>query len=175
MSDFDLDHLPQRELSAARQAVLRQELMASITPKARRRKRVWWIGAATAGVVVAGAGGAAAYLTAQSTPPTSSVYCYSMPQAGAGHDFPGTTITLVGANGASAVVGDAVDTCAQAWRDGVLVLGSRVVGTDITPMGHHAVPELVACVRTDGTVAVMPGEPEVCRTVGMAPFAGYEK
>lgn len=175
MSNIDLDHLPERELARDRQAFMREELVQAVSAGRPRSRRVWWIGAATAGLVVAGAGGAAAYITAQSAPPSDSVYCYSTPEAGAGHDFPGTTVTVAGINGAFVVVTDAVDACAQTWRDGVLVEGSRSVGSDAQPMGHHAVPELTACVRTDDAVAVMPGGPGVCREVGMTPFTGYQQ
>lgn len=157
MPPVDVDHLPERAMPTSRQDAIRAALLEQVSTPATRHRRSWVIGASVAGLIVAGGGAAAAYVTEQSAPETNSVYCYSMPESGASHDFPGTTVTLLGANGTDATIDDVVATCAQAWRDGVLVKGSRQVGTDIAPGRNNPVPELTACVRTDDAVAVMPG------------------
>jgi hypothetical protein len=68
----------------------------------------------------------------------------------------------------SATIHDAVRICTEMWEQGALPLGGDPL--EPTPGRHDAPDYLTPCVMPDGSPAIVPGEAEVCRALGLAPF-----
>ncbi len=169
--------LPTRSMPPDKRATARARLFQAVAPRPTvraRRKRWLLVGIpvlALTGTVTA----AAAVITARTAPATETVLCYSKASSGSGANgasFPGTSVSISDHEGA-VIIKDAVGICSQAWRDGVLVLGSSSLGEHIRPLGNRPVPELTVCVRRDDAIAVLPGPAGVCKSAGMDAFAGY--
>jgi hypothetical protein len=131
-------------------------------------------------VVLATGGTAYAVRQISSAPPASNaLFCYSQVSADQGGNAPGTAVMVAaptlpsGTTIGNGLISDPVALCSQAYRDGVVRLGVAHLPGSAPRATNQPVPRLTACVRDNGTVAVEPGGPGVCATVGMAPFTHY--
>ncbi len=144
----------------------------------RRHRRLTVAGVVA--VVLAGGGTAYAVRHISSTPPASnSLYCYSEVSSDQGDNAPRVGAMVAagtlpnGTTLGSGLIDDPVRVCGNLYRQGALKLGVARLPGPITLATDDPVPQLTACVRADGTVAVEPGGPAVCAAVGMTLFSHY--
>lgn len=137
------DANPVPALSAARPGD--EALLQSIlaTPRARRTRKLWVVGGT--GVVAVALAAFAVFHQSSPKDPTA-VVCYSD-----AHDPPKEKVGL-------SMVEDPVAACAEQWNSGVL--------------GSGSVPALTACISNDGTIAVIPGDQQVCSKLGLDNWVG---
>lgn len=138
-----------------------------------QRRRLRWaipVGAA----LLAGAAAAAANL-ATSAPATVSnlVRCYSVGQLTTNvAQYTDTSMASSPGHPAtdeSASARAAIGACAGLWQTGFIRPGT--VGANTNQNGHFQVPGLVACVLQDGRAAVLPGNGQTCRDLGLPDLA----
>lgn len=130
---------------------------------ARRRRFALWGGA---GLLIVGAGAAATAAVVGSRPATAPdiVYCLASPDRGADGQFRYAAASL---ESSLSGTGDPIAVCRDLWRRGALDPGADQLAA--TPAPHAAPADLQLCVMDDGSPAVVPGRPGVCRTAGLAP------
>ncbi len=156
-----------------------EELGRELVAKAIRHDRVSTIrrrvatGAAV-GVLAVGGIGAAWVALADPALRTNAAYCHSEAD-------PSSPFVGVGAPGAEAPDGsvlqldvDPIELCAAVWRIGAV--GPHATQPPVDGVTYD-VPDLTACLRLDGIVAVFPneeGRPSegLCRELGLAPWHG---
>lgn len=154
-----------------------EELGRELVAKAIRHDRVSTIRrrvvtGATVGVLAVGGIGAAWVALADAALRTNAAYCHSEAD-------PSSSFVGVGAPAGEAVDGsflrrdtDPIELCAAVWRIGGV--GPRATTPPVDGVTYD-VPDLTACLRLDGIVAVFPNEEgraddELCRAVGLAPW-----
>lgn len=167
-----LDHIrypsPRRE--ALRSLLADQVAETTGAPARRRRTRIVVL-AGVAVVIAAGASTAVADQLTGSAPVVDqqSARCYTevvRPSAQDSVPFPGTTIGIPDSSAGPGRVTNALATCADLWRQGILRAG---VWQPVMPPASQAqvVPPLVACVLSDGRAAVFPGPAGTCQSFGL--------
>lgn len=127
-----------------------EAMLASITassslPASTRRRRHWgWV---VVGSTVAALGLAAFAILRQDSPANpTTIVCYTNAAV------PPDAMHVL------EVSDDPVDSCATLWRNGVIARGDP--------------PELHACLNNAGTIAVIPGDSNVCSTLGFSNWVG---
>lgn len=128
-----------------------EDLLSTITASpvvvkvgsARRRRTVW---AVTGTTVIVLAVAAFAILREESPSNPTAALCYSEASA-----RPAVMHGLVGAS-------DPIESCAELWRNGVIALGDA--------------PALTGCITDAGSIAVVPGQQQVCAELGLANWVG---
>jgi hypothetical protein len=121
------------------------------------------------GVTALGGGVAGALEAVKPAAEKRVVRCYSEPALGTGAEFPGVTVAR--GNGPGPVpIHDALRTCAELWRQGVIVAGVRSPAAPVTE-GDSRVPRLAACTLATGVAAVFPGDADTCRRLGLPDLA----
>jgi hypothetical protein len=141
------------------------EEVVSTTPRRRR----WWFSRSmvlvvTGTAVLGGAAAAGALVAARPATDKKVVRCYSVAVLEGGN-FAGVTVARGGDPGAIPIE-DALATCAELWRQGVVVAG--VASAQDPGIGVDApVPELAACTLESGVAAVFPGDAGTCGRLGL--------
>lgn len=182
MTDFGT--LPTGTLPGARATATRQLLEREVS-RSHRSRRPLFI-AAGAVVLAAGASAAGFAYTAHSAPVTDKYTgrCYTVASLsdGSGSYMGFSEANRPGEPSAKLDVNGDLTTCAGNWRWGFLRPGPHgAEGTGKTypnstminlagndPYGNHPVPPLVACVLSDGTAAVFPGNHGTCAALHLA-------
>ncbi|WP_448006011.1 hypothetical protein [Agromyces bauzanensis] len=154
-----------------------EELGRELVAKAIRHEHVSTIrrrvatGAAV-GVLAVGGIGAAWVALADPALRTNAAYCHSEAD-------PSSSFVGVGAPDAEAADGsllqrdaDPIELCAAVWRIGGV--GPHATEPPVDGVTYD-VPDLTACLRLDGIVAVFPNEQsrsrvDLCRELGLAPW-----
>ncbi|WP_448811088.1 hypothetical protein [Agromyces bauzanensis] len=143
---------------------IRQDHVTSI----RRRIVVGTAG----GILLVGAMGAAWVALANPALRTNAAYCHAEAD-------PSSSFVGVGAPAAEAHDGtllqrgvDPIELCAAVWSIGAV--GPHATEPPVDGV-TYGVPDLTACIRLDGIVAVFPNEErrpgeELCRELGLAPW-----
>ncbi len=141
-----------------REAAPHQGSPAALSRRAGRRR--WVIAAAAATGLVAGAGSAAAWVTASRPADENTGYCSR--SATLDEDvWKQTSFTQATDAQGHRSVPDAIDSCATAWRMGVMTDPANASST-----ANHPVPELTACV-VDDLLVIYPGDANTCRRLGI--------
>lgn len=161
----DLAVPPPRTLAPAekaRQGRLLGELIAAEPVRRRIRRPVLAIGVATLAVATTGAG-VAAYVASAPVTDHSVVHCFT--SLGTRDRDLGTDTNYLSESH------DAVETCANLWRAGVLQLGKAQAQVQAIPSSGPLsqdlpAPLLVACTL-HGEAAVFPGDAGTCRRLGL--------
>ncbi|NEE02843.1 hypothetical protein [Phytoactinopolyspora halotolerans] len=170
-----IDTMPERrELGAGRQAALKRSLLRQFSDEQHRPlfKRPQSLVIGTTAAVALGTAAAATYIESKYVPPSDTVLCYSKAEPGIQNEQPPVTMGRAEEAGAveQAVIDDAIEACALAWRAGHLIEGqdepAGLVGTDPN-QNDFPVPPLVACVVRDDSIAVFPGDSSTCQTLGL--------
>lgn len=170
MKDWWVDVPAPRALPAARRVAERAQLVALVGAPVRSRVGRPLVLAA-GGLALASATGAAfAFFGPGVASDRSQVQCHTTVEAARGVDFAGTGVELrspieLGAGTRAESVREAVGTCAELWRQGVLQLGEPGAQG---PTGRvEEVPPLTACLTEDGVAAVFPTNRDVCESLGL--------
>jgi hypothetical protein len=131
-----------------------------------------------AGVAVALVATGGAALTQLPVTDKSSILCFARAELN-GHQFPGTTVTLLaGAKPGEpkpdnpVPIEDALAACRDIWAQHVLDPNAPSGGADpklFDSNFSYPVPDpLTVCVLDDGRAAVIPGDEKVCGSLGLA-------
>lgn len=141
--------------------------------RVRRPSRSLAVGGVIGSLILAGGGYALAeHATSGPVTNLSTARCYSEPSVGHGADFAGTTVAATGTPGTKEFITDAVGTCRALWEQGFLELGvPRPLRVQL-PVDERIVPNLAACVLSDGRAAVIPGNAGVCAELGLRSALG---
>lgn len=125
---------------------------------------------AAVGLIAAGATAGGVYIAGQAVADQTTIRCFPAPRLEADDALP-----LAHARNRPA--SEAIDRCAQEWRNGTLTHrginpAALDPDSDFDPEDTtitFAVPDLHACLYED-TVAVFPGDPGVCQRLGLKPL-----
>ena len=125
-----------------------------VSRRQRNLRRASILGIAGVSVAVV-TGGSAWIMLANQTMRETAAYCYA-------EDSTTSAFVTVAANGSA----DAVSLCEAVWRAGAIGEGREPSDGTSFP-----VPDLVACLRSDGVRSVFPvgtGESTLCATLGLS-------
>lgn len=170
MTEWWADVPAARALPVARRIAERAQLVALVAGPVR--STIWRpLALAAGGVALATATGAAfAFFGTEEATDRSVVQCHTTVEAARGVDFDGAGVELRGpveqGDGERAVpIQDAVDRCADLWKQGVLRLGAPNAQL---PTGQvEEVPPLTACLTEHGVASVFPTDLDVCASLGL--------
>lgn len=154
-----------------------EELGRGLVAKALRHERASRIRRRTAtgaviGILAVGGIGAAWVALADAALRTNAAYCHAEAD-------PASSFVGVGAPPAESPDGsllqldvDPIELCSAVWRIGAV--GPHATQPPVDGVTYD-VPDLIACLRLDGIVAVFPEEEgrsgaELCRSLGLAPW-----
>lgn len=160
-------------------AKMRAAVLAEAASAAEERSRVKHrlrhpgvIAAVSALLVGVGATSATAVVLHQRTvaaAPAASARCYSEVSRDRGDGFLGSTVVIgyPGINSLShqARIVDPVPLCSSLWQVGAL---PRTNSPIIDQTARARIPNLTACVDTDGVVSVFPAGSNVCVSLGLS-------
>jgi hypothetical protein len=165
------------ERSAAIEALL-VRVAQDGTPENQRFQNTRGKGVLVAGVAVALVATGGAVLMQLPVTDKSSILCFARAELN-GHQFPGTTVTvLAGARPGEqkpdnpVPIEDALAACRDIWAQHVL--DPNVPNGTADPKlfdrtFSYPVPDpLTVCVLDDGRAAVMPGDEKICGSLGLA-------
>lgn len=153
MTDDPFDHLSRlryrdRRLETGEDpgadALLARIVSSDPWPQRRTSRRLRWPAAAGAALLFVGSAGAAAWWAARPSDSTT-VTCFSQPSL--------TPTIQVGVPRDPELT--PAQQCEPLWADGTL--------------GDGALPPLTSCITRAGIVAVIPGDVDVCDTLGLVP------
>lgn len=166
---IDIEEVPDPRLMPANSRRATHTLLEQVVNRPPHRLRWTTRGGVllSLGVAAVLSGGAAtAYVALTPAPVTDNgvARCYSQPSLAGGDDFPGTSVALAAPRSGRAQITDAVQLCAQAWRDGAVTGQGPASGGAPRP-----VPQLVECTLPSGIAAVFPGASTTCQKLGLAP------
>lgn len=157
---------PPLPMPETRRDAMRRQLTTMVTNRPRSRRPLYLTGGAVA-VAIATSAGAYAY-TSQSAPVThkGEARCYTVASLNGGNDF--TTVgQLVPGTPGPAAINNAISVCSDLWRQGFLQPGAKGIAQQPDTSVSHRVPQLTACVLSDGTAAVFPGPPSTCQALSL--------
>lgn len=166
-SQLTVDREPRQARRAADLAML-----ATLGAGPRRSRRALFAVAGVAVVAGVAAGGVIVTQTGVASN-KNVVQCHTTLEVGRGDNYAGGDMALARSvkegdpdTGGLILIEDAVGSCSDLWRWGVVRVGSD---TSFPPDGQdHPVPDLVACVNRKGVAAVFPAKsPEVCDSLGL--------
>lgn len=129
-------------------------------PSHRAGRRRWVIAAAAAAGLVAAGGSAAAWVTASRPDDPYSGYC-SRSVTLDEDVWKQTGFTQATDAQGHRDVPDAISSCANAWRMGIMTDLATALST-----ANYPVPELTACV-VDDLLVIYPGDADTCRRLGV--------
>jgi hypothetical protein len=156
---------PPPPMDEARQAAMRRQLVAMATGRAPSRRPLLLAGGAAV-VAIATSAGAYAFVSHSATvTDKSEARCYTEASLTGGNDF--TTVAELAPGRGRAQVDDAISVCSDLWRQGFLALGATHIAQRPDTSVNHQVPQLTACVLSDGTAAVFPGPPSTCEALSL--------
>jgi hypothetical protein len=157
---------PAPPMPEAKRDAIRRQLVAMAATRRRSRRPLFLAGGAVLAAIATSAG-AYAYVS-QSAPVTAKdeARCYTKASLTDGNDFTTVSQLAPGKAGLTAI-DDAVSTCSDLWRQGFLKLGAQGVVQQPDTSVSHQVPQLTACVMSDGTAAVFPGPPSTCQDLSL--------
>lgn len=141
----------------------------------RRKRRPWRI--VLPAVLIAGIGVTAGIALLAPVTEANYVHCLARAELGDDGSYPGTRV-VVGSqtDDGPIAISDAIAACTQVWRDGGLDADDPdgLPGDPGTPppppdpdRDSPVPPELTVCVLRDGSAAVVPGDRDVCLTLGL--------
>lgn len=151
-------------LEAIRAALLRHLRSEGERRRATVRRRVA-MGLGAGLVLVASASIATAAIVGSHPPPDPDiVYCLASPHRGSDGQF---TFAAASLHSSLPGAGDPISVCRDMWQRGALDPGADQLAATPTPRTPPV--DLQVCTMDDGSPAVVPGRPGVCRTAGLAP------
>ena len=163
------------EMTPVRTDAIRKALLTALRdePRARaarsRKRFAIWGGVGL--LVVGGVSAAVAVvLQSQSVSNRGIVHGLASSERGAGGQYIESSATIAAESWAHGDVDDAILLCSEMWKQGVLEEGFDPLRPSSST---GAVPNnLRVCVMGDGSAAVVPGSPNVCAALGLAPAKG---
>ncbi len=164
----------QPDMTPARTDAIRRSLLSTIRdePRARvnriRKRFAIWGGV---GLLVVGGASVAGAVVLQASTVTNQniVHCLRSAERGADGSYEESSASISATNGTDGRVHDAVALCSEMWRQGVLSPSFDALKPTNPPGTVPA--DLRVCVMSDGSAAVVPGGPNVCAALGLAPLS----
>lgn len=155
-----------------RRAALRQHLVDQVTshPRHVHRRNT---GIAVSALAVAGAASSLAFFTPWSAPVNDQGVLHCRAGASVKSDVMAAAgVSSKDPAGTQPRFGDARETCAALWRQGILVPGDDFP-SDMPRPSAGQVPPLVVCVGSDDVPVVVPGrQSSICTSLGLGVATG---
>lgn len=151
----------------ARRAAFRQQLVEHVNSNRRHvRRRIGGIAAAT--LVVGAAASSLAFFAPWSGPVQDHGYLHCRAGVSASStDVMAAAGTSLADPSQEPRFGDARETCAALWRQGILVAGNDFP-TNVARPSAGQVPPMVICMDADNVPVLVPGlQPSICTSLGL--------
>ncbi len=172
-------HLPDHELPTEAQhrhldALMRLSQPAATAPSLIRRPKL--LAGVAALVTAAAAVTTAASMGAFSAPVRNhdTAHCYTTADLSRGdnHNDFGVAVSGNDAQQVGDAAAQAMEICSSEWAKGRFSTTTPTFLNYVNGPATHPVPKLTACVLDNGEVAIVPGVPTVCGSLGLGNATG---